>query len=158
LELAAIGARSGVAGSPADGFRSLRLSSHAGTCIAIAQSAAVPKNTQNHSVADIAPRYQNVTPLRDRRRVTGCCTDCSRLCPSCRADHFACLRGVAACRGETWARRVAARCDRNRPWPRSERSHAIARQKVADITSDDGLRDLLATEAENYAARWWGAS
>jgi len=38
----------------------------------------------------------------------GCCTR-DKLCDRCLEDTLAQLRGVAACRGENWANRVAAR-------------------------------------------------
>lgn len=68
------------------------------------------------------------------------------------------LIGVARSRGERWAASVAARCGRDRDWPRSERTRAIATSKVADIAEDPLLRDEFAVEVEAYAARWWSAA
>ena len=80
------------------------------------------------------------------------------MCDRCVADSFAQLRGVAACRGEVWAMSVAARCGRRQPWLASERATAIAQRKIADLTSDARLADLLGRELARWAARWWNAS
>jgi hypothetical protein len=66
-------------------------------------------------------------------------------------------RGAAACRGTNWARRVARSCARSRPWPRTEKAHRIARTKVADLTRDKRLAELLADECARYAEREWTA-
>ena len=68
------------------------------------------------------------------------------------------LVGVARSRGQRWAASVAARCGRERPWPRTEKTHAIAISKIADLAEDSDLRDEFANEVEAYAARWWEAS
>jgi hypothetical protein len=68
------------------------------------------------------------------------------------------LVGVARSRGERWAISVAARCGRDRPWPRTERTHALALIKVGDIAEDPELREEFANELETYAARWWEAA
>jgi len=81
------------------------------------------------------------------------------LCDRCVDDGLAHLRGVAACRGERWALTVAARCPRlrGRPWPAYDgRAAELARRKVADLTRDDRLRELLAVELAAWAARRWG--
>jgi len=83
----------------------------------------------------------------------GCPRD--RLCDRCVADSFAQLRGVAACRGEVWAMAVAERCGRHQPWPASVRATAIAQRKVADLTSDSRLAEMLVRELTRWAARWW---
>ena len=44
----------------------------------------------------------------------------------------------------------------DRPWPWSERSHAIAMRRVADLaTRDPELHEALAYECELAAAFWW---
>ncbi|MBA3457679.1 MAG: hypothetical protein H0T42_31645 [Deltaproteobacteria bacterium] len=85
----------------------------------------------------------------------GCPRD--RMCDRCVADSFAQLRGVAACRGEVWAMSVAERCRRSQPWPASDRATAIAQRKIADLTSDSRLAELLGRELVRWAARWWNA-
>jgi len=77
------------------------------------------------------------------------------MCDRCVADSFAQLRGVAACRGEVWAMSLVDRCSRAQPWPATERATAIAQRKVADLTSDARLGDLLVRELMRWAARWW---
>ncbi len=52
---------------------------------------------------------------------------------------------------------VAARCGRRQPWPTSDRATAIAQRKVADLTRDSRLADLLVREVTRWAARWWDA-
>ncbi len=52
---------------------------------------------------------------------------------------------------------VAARCGRAQPWPATDRATAIARRKVADLTSDLRLGDLLVRELIRWATRWWNA-
>jgi hypothetical protein len=83
----------------------------------------------------------------------GCARDA--LCDRCVEDAFAQLRGVAACRGEVWAMTVAKTCRRDRPWPCTERSRAIARRKVDDLCADERLAARLADELARWAARWW---
>lgn len=52
---------------------------------------------------------------------------------------------------------VADRCGRSQPWPASDRATAIARRKVADLTSDTRLAEMLVRELTRWAARWWNA-
>lgn len=52
---------------------------------------------------------------------------------------------------------VAERCGRRQAWPASDRATAIAQRKVADLTSDSRLADLLVRELTRWAARWWNA-
>lgn len=52
---------------------------------------------------------------------------------------------------------VAERCGRRQPWPASGRATAIAQRKVADLTSDSRLAELLVGELTRWAARWWNA-
>lgn len=52
---------------------------------------------------------------------------------------------------------VAARCSRAQPWPATDRATAIAQRKVADLTSDARLGELLVRELIRWAARWWNA-
>lgn len=86
----------------------------------------------------------------------GCpCHAIDRLCDACIAETLAQLRGVAQCRGEAWARAVANVCPIDRPWPRTERMRTIARRKVRDLTRDERLGELLASELVVGAARWW---
>jgi hypothetical protein len=85
----------------------------------------------------------------------GCCPR-DQLCDRCLADALAQLRGVAACRGEYWARTVADRVPRKRPWPAYEgRCASIARDKVRDLGRDARLREELAKLCAHWAARWW---
>lgn len=85
----------------------------------------------------------------------GCCTR-ERLCDRCLQDRLAQLRGVAACRGETWARSVALRTRRQRAWPAyGGRCATLARAKVSDLGRDARLQDELARLVVEWAARWW---
>jgi hypothetical protein len=85
----------------------------------------------------------------------GCCTR-DQLCDRCLADALAQLRGVAACRGEYWARSVAGRHPRNGAWPGYDgRCARIAREKVEDLGRDARLREELARLCAEWAARWW---
>lgn len=87
--------------------------------------------------------------------VNDCCS-IDALCERCRADTFAQLRGVAACRGEVWAMELEKRIPRSEPWPSgSDKVLAIARLKVRDLTADAGLAELLAAELARWAERWW---
>ena len=85
------------------------------------------------------------------------CRQTTELCGPCRGDLFLQLRGVAACRGERWADRVAASTEIRDPWPAFEgKARGIAIRWVADLTQDLELRELLATELAKWAAkRWW---
>jgi hypothetical protein len=73
------------------------------------------------------------------------------------SDALAQLRGVAACRGETWAMRVVGRTHARPPWPTFDdpKCRAIARRKVADLAVDERLRDELALIANVWAALRW---
>ena len=51
---------------------------------------------------------------------------------------------------------VANQCPRAQAWPCTERARAIARRKVADLSTDERLAARLAGELERWAARWWG--
>jgi hypothetical protein len=87
----------------------------------------------------------------------GCCSR-DQLCDRCLEDALAQLRGVAACRGEYWARSVASRVARTKPWPAYEgRCASIAREKVDDLGRDARLREELARLCVHWAARWWAA-
>lgn len=78
------------------------------------------------------------------------------LCEPCRRSLFAQLRGVAACRGERWADRVAASVSRDHAWPPHEgRAAEIAERLVFDLARDEKLRELLAAELAVWAARRW---
>jgi len=89
---------------------------------------------------------------------TSCCSDPANLCGRCRADRFAQLRGVAACRGEVWAMDIARRRGRDVAWPTgSEAILTIARTKVQDLGRDQLLLEMLAGELVRLAERWWSA-
>ena len=90
---------------------------------------------------------------------TSCCADPAKLCDRCRADRFAQLRGVAACRGEVWAMDIARRRGRDVAWPTgSEAILAIARLKVDDLARDHELVEQLAGELVRWAERWWSSA
>jgi len=80
---------------------------------------------------------------------------CDPLCDLCVEEKFGQLSGVAQSRGEFWARSIAEVIPMDRPWPHSDRTRAIAMRKVNDLTSDERLRGLLATEVEIGACRYW---
>lgn len=65
--------------------------------------------------------------------------------------HASCRR--ARSRSEYCAASVAARCGRDHPWPRSDKTHAIALSKAADLAEDLELREQFADELEAYAGR-----
>ncbi len=91
--------------------------------------------------------------------MNGCSCLRAPLCDDCLRDGFAQLRGVAQCRGEAWAWTVAESVARRDPWPPHEgRPAAIAARKVADLTDDPRLRELLATELARAAARRWSTT
>lgn len=94
------------------------------------------------------------------RRVTCSCRSTAELCELCRDSLYAQLRGVAACRADRWADELAAKRSAPLvPWPvGSERVHAAAIEQVADLTRDERLRELLATELERWAAKRWDES
>ena len=52
---------------------------------------------------------------------------------------------------------VAERCGRRQPWPSTDRATAIAQRKVADLTTDVRLAEMLVRELNRWAARWWAA-
>ena len=87
----------------------------------------------------------------------GCCSR-DQLCDRCLADALAQLRGVAACRGEHWARGVADRVSRAQAWPAYEgKCASIARGKVRDLGREARLREELARLCAHWAARWWAS-
>ncbi len=88
---------------------------------------------------------------------------CARdaLCDSCLGALITQHRGVAACRGDTWAAAVARRRPRARgtPWPAyAGRAAVIARGKVADLGADPRLIDALARVCNEQAGRAWTGS
>jgi DNA polymerase/3'-5' exonuclease PolX len=83
------------------------------------------------------------------------CRTTERLCDACVDETLAQLRGVAQCRGEGWARAIAKVIPIDKPWPDTERMRAIARRKIDDLTRDERLSELLASEVVVGAARWW---
>jgi hypothetical protein len=67
------------------------------------------------------------------------------------------LKGVCACRGESWAEDLASRVRTRQQWPSgSERVMVIARVKVEDLARDERLRERLAVELVEWAAKRWG--
>lgn len=77
--------------------------------------------------------------------------------PVTAVDGFAHLRGCAALRGERWGESVARRVGTRRPWPAFEgRAREVALRKVADLSRDPELLELLAAELAQWAARRWG--
>lgn len=85
----------------------------------------------------------------------GCCSR-TALCDRCLRDQLAQLRGVAACRGEFWARSVAERAWRSVPWPEyGGRCADVARAKIEDLAVDPRLREELARLVVHWAARFW---
>jgi DNA polymerase/3'-5' exonuclease PolX len=87
----------------------------------------------------------------------GCpCKNTDKLCDECRGETFAQLRGVAAMRGELWAKAIAKVIPQSRRWPATtERMLAIAIRKVSGLTNDQRLREMLAAELVAAAARAW---
>lgn len=84
----------------------------------------------------------------------GCPRDA--LCMMCVEDGFMQLRGVAATRAHVWAEKVARLAPSAQPWPAHEgRAADIARRKVADLTRDPRLAEMLAAELARYAAITW---
>ena len=79
---------------------------------------------------------------------------CRPLCDVCLAEQHAQLGGVAQNRGHAWAVAIAEVIPIDRPWPFTERSRAIARRTVSDLTRDERLLELLADECVTGAARW----
>ncbi len=53
---------------------------------------------------------------------------------------------------------LVERCSRAVPWPATDRATAIAQRKIADLTSDARLGELLVRELMRWAARWWNAA
>ncbi len=88
------------------------------------------------------------------------CCAMDQLCDRCLGAMFAHIRGAAANRGERWATELAT--ERQAPWmpwpidSPKVREHAV--QRVADLSRDARLRELLATEAIAYAAKCWNAA
>jgi hypothetical protein len=79
-----------------------------------------------------------------------------KLCDACCDSAFMQSKGVAACRGESWAREVARKVSREIPWPAHEgKARDIALRKVEDMTRDARLRELLAAELAAWAAKAW---
>jgi hypothetical protein len=82
-----------------------------------------------------------------------------KLCDRCLEDAFGQFKGIAACRGEAWARDVARKVRREMPWPSFEgKAKAMAIGRVADMTRDARLREKLAAELAAWAAKAWGAA
>ena len=88
------------------------------------------------------------------------CCAIDQLCDTCLGAIFATLRGVAMCRADTWVSELAIR--RRAPWvpwpveSTKVREHAVGR--IADLSRDVRLRDLLATELISWAAKQWDAA
>jgi hypothetical protein len=79
------------------------------------------------------------------------------MCPDCLSYTAECLRGVGESRGEAWAASVARRRPDvlTQPWPDDERARAMARGKLADISSDPRLAGLLVDRVQRGAVRAW---
>jgi hypothetical protein len=79
------------------------------------------------------------------------------LCAECLDADYGNLSGVAMCRGQLWAERVARHgVDPRRPWPAyGGKSAAIARHLVDGLGRDARLSDRLAVACAAEAARWW---
>jgi hypothetical protein len=86
------------------------------------------------------------------------CRATAALCDRCVADGFAQLRGVAANRGHWGVDDVLARVRTRDPWIDGARARAWARRRVADLTRDGRLHELLAAEAGRAAAKRWALS
>lgn len=71
------------------------------------------------------------------------------------AAGFAQLRGVAASRGHWGVDLLIARTQTRAPWPDTPKARAWARRRVADLTGDERLLELLAAEVTRYAAKRW---
>lgn len=85
----------------------------------------------------------------------GCAQD--GLCNGCLEALWMQLKGVAACRGDTWCNQLSqARREPWVPWPsNSARVRAVAMTWVDDLTRDVRLREKLAAEIERCAAERW---
>jgi hypothetical protein len=78
-------------------------------------------------------------------------------CPACITQIVYWLGGAARCRGEDWAKAVAAKVGTGQDWPPYEgRCAEIARERVAYLDREDrGVNDALAREAHEQAAYTW---
>ena len=84
------------------------------------------------------------------------CDRVEPLCDRCVEDAIAHLGGVAESRGCSWASAIARVIPLDRPWPpTTERIRAMARRKVADLATDERLRELFVDRCVEGAARWW---
>ena len=86
----------------------------------------------------------------------GC--EVATLCGDCLSLAVLHLTGVARSRGIRWAESVALRRPDliGKPWPDDSRARAMARSKVAGISSDPRVAERLEGEVVREAARWWG--
>jgi hypothetical protein len=82
---------------------------------------------------------------------------CDPLCDACVDEQFSRLRGVAQRRGESWAAALARVIPLEREWPAvtTKRMTAMAAKRIADLTTDARLRELLVGEVIVGARRWW---
>jgi hypothetical protein len=81
------------------------------------------------------------------------------LCDACLETAFSQMRGIAACRGESWSHDVARKVSREMPWPSFEgKAKAMAIGRVADMTRDTRLREKLAAELAAWAAKAWATA
>lgn len=85
----------------------------------------------------------------------GCTID--RRCDACVENAFAQLKGVVACRADTWVAELAAR--RREPWMPwpvdSARVREAAVSWVSDLADDARLRERLIDELVRWAAKRW---
>ncbi len=81
------------------------------------------------------------------------------LCPRCYGRELMAKRGQAAVIGQCWAERIGLRHEELRAqpvWPEhEERTLAIARRLVRQLTQDPRLIDELAAACNAGAAAWW---
>jgi hypothetical protein len=110
-----------------------------------------------------APRF---TPEQiERLRRLGSCTTCGQQAPRCddcirRVRSY--LTSTARVRGERWAELALLKMVRTRralePWPSwdaSEKVRALAYARIDDLDREEQIRDLLARDAHDAAARRW---
>jgi hypothetical protein len=83
------------------------------------------------------------------------CATTGELCDRCLANTHGQLGGVAMCRGEYLADRVAALTAIREPWPDTEKADRFVAAKVADLTRDGRLLEMLAKDAKRFAVKRW---
>ena len=85
----------------------------------------------------------SLTAYRGRMWPTACsCDHGAPLCDYCIADSLRYLGGTARARGANRAQAISRVIPLDRPWPATtDRIRAMARRKVAGLTSDERLHD-----------------